>query len=286
MQKQRSIVARLFKHVTIPAQQHYYKRAIFATPRAIKFYSTVATTSDEENRIKTDQHAASKQYFELYQQGDSLCKAKKFKEAIPVLTEAIRISDANHLPTFDSHVLRSFAYEQEQQYFLAAEDISTVLNRNKHFDNAQTHSFMLCLRARIQVQMRQYLAAIVDYTKALSVDTQNANELRMLRAEACFYNDDFNDAIKDYTICIKNNHKLESALMGRAMANVCLKQFQKAADDAGKVFDMVQDPNVKASVQNVRMFCLGAVEKREWQNADMRQFKQLAVSMLFQNRTN
>ena len=65
------------------------------------------------------------------------------------------------------------------------------------------------------------------------------------------------------------------------MTFICVKEFEKAAQDVSRMLQQIPlSPVQRTQLENIRVFCLNAMEKPEFKNADMRMFKDLAIKAI------
>lgn len=92
-------------------------------------------------------------------------------------------------------------------------------------------------RARANLRLQKYAAAVADYSSALNLD-QNFAGARLDRAAAYYYLGDYTKAIADYDVLIKSDDKNADAYFGRGLSYSKLKQYAPALDDLNKVVQL------------------------------------------------
>lgn len=92
-------------------------------------------------------------------------------------------------------------------------------------------------RARANLHLQKYAAAVADYTSALNLD-KNFASARLDRAAAYYYLGDYSKAIADYDELIKADANNVDAYFGRGLSYSKLKDYAPALADLNKVIQL------------------------------------------------
>ncbi|RTL43411.1 MAG: tetratricopeptide repeat protein [Candidatus Melainabacteria bacterium] len=92
-------------------------------------------------------------------------------------------------------------------------------------------------RARANLHLQKYAAAVADYTSALNLD-KNFASARLDRAAAYYYLGDYSKAIADYDELIKADANNVDAYFGRGLSYSKLKDYTPALADLNKVIEL------------------------------------------------
>lgn len=92
-------------------------------------------------------------------------------------------------------------------------------------------------RARANLRLQRYAAAVADYTSALELN-KNFASARLDRAAAYYYLGDYNKAVSDYDELLKSDPNNVDAYFGRGLSYSKLKNYTPALADLNKVVQL------------------------------------------------
>lgn len=168
----------------------------------------------------------------LLQEGEKLFHAKKYSEAIKVLSDSINLNPMRAHTLF----IRGRAYNKVGEQSKAISDFTRSLNINPNNIDALDH------RASGYMKAGKFDRALEDYRRIFELQPQDQTAYRYNNAAfAACHGLKFDEAMQLYDKALKISPADPNALIGKAQCEVGLKHYEKAIVLCEEIIE--KDPN-------------------------------------------
>lgn len=149
--------------------------------------------------------------------------------------------------------------KEASEYLELADKMLEILNAGKYLNIivVEDANLVSILAGTMNRKYEEYKAATKMLTNALTVDPSNKmfnRRIYFARATAQFQLQHLEDALDDYTRCLRIDERFVEALNGRARVHLVQKQFEDCILDCEESLEIEESPEVEKLLKDAKFF--------------------------------